>query len=313
MASESSARSGNDAATSQPQRPSPPNNNVGTQDAGDHTNVNDFAAAPLVPGVHRDGMVASSVRALDDDDPPLPLLHVVDHEKETEGPQLHDGPLGPPSFPSELDDSLAKNVENDIERQLPYYGGASTVQSAVSPNTVDAEAVGPSMVEGVEEVNVSSRGSTPSARSHAEAVTATAHVGLDSPSSGRPTIVVEAYRVEEAEVTPGIGTVHAEVAVIPCYQRKGFVSVMIAVTLFAIGVAATTGVLFSNNMSGNTVPGQGGQLNAQSSSSMKTPTSSPNSNVSRKKKSEGGKDCQPYSLGRLTGSSLTTSVHKHSD
>ena len=309
MASESSASPGDDAgATGSPPRPPPPSN-VSAEVTGGRTDV-DCGAAPLVQDDNlRHGMTAASIRALDDDDPPLPLLHIVDHKKESEGTQLHDGPPAPP----ELDESLAKNLENDIERQLPYYGGASTVQSTVSPNAVDAAAVGPPMVEGVEEVNVSSRGSTPSTRSHVEAVTATAHVGLDSPSSGRPTIIVEAYRVEEAEVTPGIGTVHAEVAVIPCYQRKGFVSVMIAVTLFAIGVAATTGVLFSNNMSGNTVPGQGGQLNAQSSSSMKTPTSSPNSNVSRKKKSEGGKDCQPYSLGRLTGSSLTTSVHKHSD
>lgn len=53
------------------------------------------------------------------------------------------------------------------------------------------------------------------------------------------------------------------------YQRKGFVSAMIAVTLLAIAIAVTAGVLLSNNSNGNPgreekflddalVPGQGG-------------------------------------------------------
>ncbi|EJK56631.1 hypothetical protein THAOC_23445, partial [Thalassiosira oceanica] len=36
------------------------------------------------------------------------VLHVVDHNEETEGPQLHDRPPGPPCFPREFDDSLAR-------------------------------------------------------------------------------------------------------------------------------------------------------------------------------------------------------------
>ena len=273
MASECSSRSGNDAATGQPQRPSPPSNVSpagSAQETGSGTGVYRSTAAPLEREAPRHGMAASTVRALTDDDPPLPLLHVVDHEKETDGPQLHDGPPGPPSFPSELDDSLAKKLENDLERQLPDYDGASTVQSASRPDVADTSAVGPSTVEDVEEGNVSSRGATPSARSHTPAAAATPHAGLTSTSLGRSTVVIEAYRVEEDEETPGIGTVYAEVAAVPFYLRKGFVSIMIAVTLLAIGIATTTGVLLSKNVNGNTgkeitssddsllpVPGQG--------------------------------------------------------
>ena len=278
MASESSAGSGNDAdATGLPPRPSSPSNvSAGSdKETGEGTGVDRGTAAPPAQDAPRHGMAAATVRALPDDDPPLPLLHVVDHEKESEGPQLHDGPIGPPSFPSELDDSLAKKLENDLERQLPDYDGASTVQSASRPDVADTSAVGPSTVEDVEEGNVSSRGATPSARSHTPAVSATAHVGLDLPSAGRSNIVVEAYRVEEVEEAPGGGTVY-EAELIepepePFYQRKGFVSIMIAVTLLAVGVAVVAVMLLSNNMDGNTggvttssgdslfpVPGSGG-------------------------------------------------------
>ncbi|EJK58208.1 hypothetical protein THAOC_21687, partial [Thalassiosira oceanica] len=62
-------------------------------------------------------MAAPTIRTLDDDEPPIPVLQIVDHEKETKGPQLHDGPLGPPCFLNEFDDSLAKRAraENDPE------------------------------------------------------------------------------------------------------------------------------------------------------------------------------------------------------
>ena len=245
-------RSEDDAcATGPPPRPPPPSN-VSAEVNGGVMDVDRNTAAPLMQDNLRHCTTsASTVRALSEDDPPLPLLHVVDPDKDREGPQLHDGPPGPPSYPFELDDSLAKKLENDVERQLPNYSDASTVHSTVRPNVADAAAVGPSMVEGVEEGNVSSLGATPSARSHTEAVSTTLHVGLDSPSSGPSPIVVEAYRVEEAEVTPGVETVYAEVAVIPFYQRKGFASVMIAVTLLAMGVAVLAVVVPSNNKGGN--------------------------------------------------------------
>ena len=208
---------------------------------------------------------------------------------EMKGPQLHDGPSGPPCFPSEFDDSLTKRVENDVKRNLldNPRDGALTVDSVVGTSATNAAAaVGPSIVEGVEEENVSSRGAPPPARSQTEAVATTATAGLTSTSSGRSTVVVEAYRVEEAEETPGIGTVYAEVAVVPFYLRKGFVSIMIAVTLIAIGVAVVAVVLPSNNMGGNT-----GGMNTSSDGSLttsvassdptKTPTSKPTSNVSQ--------------------------------
>ena len=312
MASESSARSGDDAdATGLPPRPSPPINvSAGSaRETGGRADVDRSTAAPPVQEAPRHGMVAATVRVLDDDDPPLPLLHVVDHEKQTDGaegpqlhdgppgpslfpsefddslskrvenevkgPQLHDGPPGPSSFPSEFDDSLARKLGNDSEQNSPDNArdDASTVHSTAGPNAAyTAAPVGPSMVEGVEEVNVSSRGATSPARSQTEASAATATVGLTSSSSGRSTIVVEAYRVEEAEETPGMGPVYeAELAVLPFYQRKGFLSAMIAVTLLAVGVAVVAVMLLSNNMDGNTggvttssgdslfpVPGSGG-------------------------------------------------------
>ena len=323
------------AAMDVPPRPSPPINvSAGSaQETGSGTDVDRGSAAPPVQDTPRHGTAAATVRALYDDDPPLPLLHVVDPDKETEGPQLHDGPPGPPSFPSEFDDSLAKQVENDLERQLPDYDGASTVQSASRPDVADTSAVGPSTVEGVEEGNVSSRGATPSARSHTPAVSATAHVGLDLPSAGRSNIVVEAYRVEEVEEAPGGGTVYAEVAIVPFYLRKGFVSIMIAVTLLAIGIAVLAVVLLSNNMGGNggtktssdgalfPVPGSGGAApqtsppwndpvagqaaplattSVASSDPTKTLTSSPSSNVSQGKEPRTSKVCQIFMLSRKT-------------
>ena len=294
MASESSASPDGDAGATGlpglPPRPSRPGNvSAGSaQEIGGGADVDRSTAAPPVRGTPRQGMTRPTIRTLPDDDPPLPILHVVDPDKERdgtegpqlhdgppgppsfpsefddslskrvgndlEGPQLHDGPSGPPSFPSEFDDSLARKVENDAERNSPNNArdDASTVHSAARPDVAETSAAGPSTVEDVEEGNNSSRGATPSARSHTRAVSATAHVGLDSPSAGRSNIVVEAYRVEEDEEAPGGGTVYAEVAVVPFYLRKGFVSIMIAVTLIlAIGVSVLAVVLPSNNKGGN--------------------------------------------------------------
>ncbi|EJK55234.1 hypothetical protein THAOC_25051, partial [Thalassiosira oceanica] len=93
-------------------RPSPPGD-VSTQEIVGSTNASDSAASPLVQEVPRNGTTASTIRAINDDDPPIPVGQVADHEKETKGPQLHDGPPGPPRFPQELDDSLAKKVEKE--------------------------------------------------------------------------------------------------------------------------------------------------------------------------------------------------------
>jgi len=57
-------------------------------------------------------MTASTIRAIIDNGP-IPVRQVADHEKESEGPQLHDGPPGPPRFPQELDDSLAMKVDEE--------------------------------------------------------------------------------------------------------------------------------------------------------------------------------------------------------
>ena len=222
---------------------------VSAQDegTGGSTNVVDSTVAPLLlvqSAPQHGGMQTSSIRALNDDDPPIPVLQIVDHEKETEGPQLHDGPPGPSCFPSEFDDSLAKRVECESERNLSDHApdSASTVHSTARASMANTAAVGPSMVARVEEGSVSSRGRAPPMSSHTEATLATSAGGLNPPPAGRSTFNAEAYRVEEADETPGRGTVYeAELiepqvpivvpmrnAVLPFYQRKGFVSVMIA-------------------------------------------------------------------------------------
>ena len=124
----------------------------------------------------------------------------------------------------------------------------------------------------------------------------------------------------DEEETTGTGAGHEEVAILPCYKRKGFVYAIIAVTLVAIGVAVLAVVLPSNNLDGNTGgsdgsllpdPGQAPQTSSPSNDPVadqkatvprtnepssdptkaptndptNTPTSSPTSNVSRRKKS----------------------------
>ena len=228
-------------ATDLPTWSSPPSN-VSAQETGGGTDVIHSTASPQDTPQH--STTASTVRALNDDDPPFPLMHVVDHENETEGPQLHDGPSGPPSFPSELDDSRTKKVENDFERQLPQDNedAAPTVRSTVEASATNAAAA---VGNPWQEVNVISQGTAPPA--------ATAAVGRNASPAGCST--------------------SKPPAVLPFYQRKSFVSDM-KCTLFVIGIAVTIGVLISN---------------IQEPTSMyiptKTPTSSPTSHVSRRKKS----------------------------
>ncbi|EJK72189.1 hypothetical protein THAOC_06302 [Thalassiosira oceanica] len=275
---------------SSPPRPSPPNNVVPSQEATGH----DTAVAPLAQELAQGTVTAAStIRALDGDDPPIPLLHVVDPEKETEGnvsdgPQLHVGPPGPPRFPLEFDDSLAKRVDgleqhlsdladppgpppcfpnefddslakradNELERNRSDHAGdnVSTARSTMGASVASTAeaAVGPSMVEGVEEGSTSSRVSAPSMSSQTELGEANPAAGLNPLSEGRSTFIAEAYRVEEVE-TPGVGTVYeAELAepnvVLRFYQRRGFASVVIAVTLFLVGIAVAAVVLLSKNL-----------------------------------------------------------------
>ncbi|EJK55561.1 hypothetical protein THAOC_24698, partial [Thalassiosira oceanica] len=105
MASESASPDDNCMnrdATATPQMPSPPNATARTaQETRGGTN-----AAPQ--DAPRDGMTASTILALNDGSPPIPVRQAVDHGRETDGPRLHDGLPGPPCFPHEFDDSLAK-------------------------------------------------------------------------------------------------------------------------------------------------------------------------------------------------------------
>ena len=177
-------------------------------------------------------------------------------KNDMEGPQLHDGPPGPHFYPPEFDDSLTKQVQNDLERNMSENprDSASTANSTVGTYLANAAAaVGPAMLEVAEGDSVSFGGISPLPKStHTEAIAATAAAGHGSPAEGPSAFIVEAYRVDESEETPQMGTVYeAELAVLPFYQRKGFVSAMIAVTLLAIGVAVVAVVLPSKNLDGN--------------------------------------------------------------
>ncbi|EJK55916.1 hypothetical protein THAOC_24292, partial [Thalassiosira oceanica] len=115
MSSESTSTDdhGNVDATVSPPRPSPPGD-VSSQEIVGSRNASDSTTTPLEQQeAPRNGTTASKIRAINNDDPPIPVGQVASHEKETKGPQLHDGPPGPPRFPQELDDSLAKKVEKE--------------------------------------------------------------------------------------------------------------------------------------------------------------------------------------------------------
>ncbi|EJK56451.1 hypothetical protein THAOC_23666 [Thalassiosira oceanica] len=121
-------------ATVSPPRPSPPGD-VTTQEIGGSTNASDSAASPLVQEVPRNGMTASTIRAINDDDPPIPVWQVNDYEKDTKGPQLQEGPWddlhGPPSFPRELHDGTPAKI-------LPFHPrpGASAQPAVARPATL---------------------------------------------------------------------------------------------------------------------------------------------------------------------------------
>ncbi|EJK51738.1 hypothetical protein THAOC_29067, partial [Thalassiosira oceanica] len=168
--------------------------------APQETDVADGIAASMVQEVPQGGTSAPTIRALNGDDPPDPVWQVVDHGRDSGGPQLHDDQLGPPCFPLEFDDSLAKRVENE-GRNLSDHArnNRSTVHSTMGPSVANAAAV-VSMVDLAEEGRVSSPGTGPPMSSHVEAATAAA--GLNPPS-GLSTFIAEAYMVEDSGETPG--------------------------------------------------------------------------------------------------------------
>ncbi|EJK49284.1 hypothetical protein THAOC_31861 [Thalassiosira oceanica] len=195
-------------------RPSPPSN-VSVQRTGDSTND----VADGMQEVPQGGMLsAPTIRALTDDNPPIPVWHVVDHEKETEAPHLHDGPPGPPSFPRDFDGSFAKKLENELERKLwtHHHDNPSTEHLIMEASVASAAAMDPSMEGRVGEESVSSRGVAPPTSSHAADTAA----DLDLPSVGLPAFTAVGYRVAESDETPVYeGEISEPKAVLPIYQR----------------------------------------------------------------------------------------------
>ncbi|EJK64650.1 hypothetical protein THAOC_14593 [Thalassiosira oceanica] len=127
MASESTSPEdghGHADGTASPPRPPFAPRGVSAQETGGGTNAGDSTATPLLQEVPQNGATASTIRAIpDDDDPPIPVWQVADHEKESKGPQLHVGPPGPqPFFSHEFDDSLAKGGGDDLEGPQRYDG-----------------------------------------------------------------------------------------------------------------------------------------------------------------------------------------------
>ncbi|EJK68499.1 hypothetical protein THAOC_10311 [Thalassiosira oceanica] len=204
-------------ATDLPPWPSSPNDVPAgsAQETGGGTDVDHSTAALLVQDTPQHGLTASTVRALNDDDPPMPLLHAIGLEKATEEHQLHDGPPGPPCISHAFDDSQRKKVDNDVERPLPDSAQDSTptVDSTMGASTMTEASVaaGQSMAKDVEEGNVSSGGTAPPMSSCTGEVSATAAVERDAP--------------------PAWCSTSKPQTVLPFYQRQSFVS-NITCTLF---------------------------------------------------------------------------------
>ncbi|EJK47683.1 hypothetical protein THAOC_33579, partial [Thalassiosira oceanica] len=223
------------------------------QETGVDTEVGDSTAAPMVQAeVTQGGATTATIRAINDGDPPLPLLQVTVRENEIEGPQLHDGPPGPQYSLSEFDDSLAKRVGNEFEPTSSDHprDNASTVHSTTGAPVANSAAVGPPMGGGVEEGSAPSGGSALLMSPPTEA--ATTAVGLNLALSDCSTFVAQAW-VEEPEGMPGRGTVYeAEPiepqmpTVLPFYQQKRFAFVLVAMFLLAVGIA--TAVPLLNNL-----------------------------------------------------------------
>lgn len=71
-----------------PRSRSSPTSNVSTQEIRGSINASDSTTTtPPVQEVPRNGMMAPIIRAINDDDAPVPVWHVADHEKGSEGPQ----------------------------------------------------------------------------------------------------------------------------------------------------------------------------------------------------------------------------------
>ncbi|EJK50379.1 hypothetical protein THAOC_30662 [Thalassiosira oceanica] len=218
------------------------------QETRGSTNVGDSTAAPMVQEeVTQGGTTASTIRAINDDDPPISLLQVADHENETEGPELHDGPPGLQYSLSEFDDSEKEFEQHSSDRPR---GNASTVHSTTEAPAANAAADGPPMAGGVVEGSTPP-GSVPPTSPHIGAAAAAAAVGLNLASAGEDIAV--AYTVDEyPEEMPGRGIVYEaepiepqEPFFLPFYQRKSFVYVMVGMTLLIIGI--TMAVQLPNN------------------------------------------------------------------
>ncbi|EJK49938.1 hypothetical protein THAOC_31142, partial [Thalassiosira oceanica] len=188
-----------------PPRPSSPNNDVSAQRSGDSTNDAADVATQTVQEVPQGGMSAPTIRGSTDDDHPIPVRHVVDHEEEIEGPQLHDGPPGPPCSPRGIDDdTLTQRGETEFGRNSLDHpiDNTSTAHSTVGRSSVaSAASMGPSMDECAGEGSASSGESAPpTSPQHTEEGAAIAAAG---PNSTSAVDFVEAYMVDEAEETPG--------------------------------------------------------------------------------------------------------------
>ncbi|EJK58960.1 hypothetical protein THAOC_20871 [Thalassiosira oceanica] len=149
-------------------------------------------------------------------------------------------------------------IENEYEekrrecRATPTRdnNNAQTVNSTMGASVASASAMS-HMDERVEEGSISSRGIEPPSSHHKDIASATAAAVVDLPSVGRSDIKAAGHRVAESDETPVYEAEVAEPkAVLPLYQRTGFVFVMVAITLLAIGVVV--GVLLSNNFDKNT-------------------------------------------------------------
>ncbi|EJK44594.1 hypothetical protein THAOC_36855, partial [Thalassiosira oceanica] len=190
------------------------------------SNAGDSTAAPMVQReVIQGGETVSTIHSMNEDDPPIPVLQVVDQEK-SEGNQ-------------------ARRVANEFGRSSdhPRYN-VPTVHTTMGASVASAAEVDPSVVGSNTSTNTTSPGAAGRAATNSGATTAivgTRTIVLPQAMMIKPGDDDDPEPVTAEPVTP---------AVLPFYRRKGFVYVMVAMALLAVGITAA--VLIPSNVKGST-------------------------------------------------------------
>ncbi|EJK75830.1 hypothetical protein THAOC_02436, partial [Thalassiosira oceanica] len=205
-----------------------------SQETRGSTNVSNSAVATMVQeDVVQGGNTASTICALNDDDPPIPVWHVVDHEKP-EGNQ-------------------ANSVTNELEHNSSDHprDNAPALHSTVGAPFANTADVDPQVV------GVGTTAST-NTTSPGAARRAATHSGATTTNAGIVTVVLQLPQARmvtpEDEDEPKPVTAEPVIvtsAILPFYRRKG-IYVMFAIALLAVGIAVA--MLLSGNVEASNIP-----------------------------------------------------------